>query len=56
MFLEMLIPHHQGAVTMSKEALQKSEKAEIKTLANAIIKAQESEIKQMKDWKAKWAK
>jgi uncharacterized protein (DUF305 family) len=55
-FLDMMIPHHQGAVAMAKEALQKSEKAEIKTLANAVIKAQEAEIKQMNDWKAKWAK
>ncbi len=56
LFLEMMIPHHEGAVVMSKEALQKSERAEIKTLANEIIKEQESEIKQMTDWKAKWAK
>ena len=56
MFLEMMTPHHQGAITMSKEALQKSEKAEIKTLANQIIKAQEAEIKMMSDWKTKWSK
>lgn len=56
LFLEMMIPHHEGAVVMAKEALRKSEKAEIKTLAGSIIKAQESEIKQMTDWKAKWSK
>lgn len=55
-FIEMMIPHHAGAVTMAKEALQKSEKAEIKTLANQIIKAQEAEIKMMSEWKAKWSK
>ena len=55
-FLDMMIPHHQGAVTMAKDALQKSQRAEIKKLAADIIKAQESEIKQMNDWKAKWAK
>jgi uncharacterized protein (DUF305 family) len=55
-FLEMMIPHHQGAVVMAKEAQQKSQKAEIKTLAGEIIKAQDSEIKQMNDWKAKWTK
>ena len=51
LFLDMMIPHHDGAVVMSKEALQKSQRAEIKTLANAIIKAQEAEIKQMNEWK-----
>lgn len=56
MFIEMMIPHHDGAVIMSKEALTKSEKPEIKTLAGQIIKAQEAEIKMMNEWKAKWAK
>ena len=56
MFLDMMTPHHQGAITMAKEALTKTEKPEIKTLSNNIIKAQEAEIKQMADWKAKWSK
>lgn len=56
MFLEMMTPHHQGAVIMAKEALTKAEHPEIKTLANQIIKEQESEIKMMADWKAKWSK
>lgn len=54
LFIEMMIPHHEGAITMSNDALQRSERAEIKTLANQIIKAQEAEIKMMQDWKAKW--
>ncbi len=54
-FLDMMTPHHQGAITMSEEALDKAEHAEIKTLANQIIKAQEAEIKQMQDWKAAWS-
>lgn len=56
MFLDMMTPHHQGAITMAKEALMKAEHAEIKTMANQIIKAQEAEIKQMADWKTKWSK
>lgn len=56
MFVEMMIPHHAGAVEMSKEALTKAEHAEIKTLSNQIIKSQEAEIKQMQDWKVKWTK
>ena len=55
-FIEMMTPHHDGAVAMAEEALQKSEKPEIKTLANQIIKAQEAEIKMMNEWKTKWAK
>ena len=55
-FLDMMTPHHTGAVTMAKEALTKAEQPELKTLANQIIKSQEAEIKMMADWKAKWSK
>jgi uncharacterized protein (DUF305 family) len=56
MFNEMMIPHHAGAITISKEALEKGEHAELKTLATNIIKEQEAEIKQMESWKSAWAK
>lgn len=55
-FLDMMIPHHEGAIKMSKEALSKAEHAEIKTLAAQIINAQETEIKMMQEWKTKWSK
>ena len=55
-FIKQMIPHHEGAILMAKEALQKSTKDEIKSLATAIIKAQEAEIKQMKDWQTAWSK
>ncbi len=55
-FLNQMIPHHEGAAVMAREALTKAEHAEIKTLANQIIREQEVEIKTMQDWKAKWAK
>lgn len=44
MFFEMMIPHHQGAIDMSQLALKKSDKAQVKTLARNIIKAQKAEI------------
>ncbi|MBC7797892.1 MAG: DUF305 domain-containing protein [Pyrinomonadaceae bacterium] len=56
LFLEMMIPHHNGAVVMSKDALNRAEHVEIKTLSTRIIKSQEAEIKQMSDWKTQWAK
>ena len=55
-FMKQMIPHHQGAVVMASEALQRSQKNEIKTLANGIIKAQNAEIKLMQDWQAAWKK
>lgn len=55
-FIKQMIPHHEGAIAMAKEALQSSMKDEIKTLAGAIIKAQEAEITQMKEWQTAWSK
>lgn len=55
-FIKEMIPHHQGAVAMANEALQKSQKNEIKMLANGIIKTQNAEIRQMQDWQKAWTK
>jgi uncharacterized protein (DUF305 family) len=55
-FLEMMTPHHKGAVDMSRDALNKSERAELKSFANKIIKDQEAEMKQMQQWKGEWTK
>lgn len=55
-FIRQMIPHHEGAVVMAKEALKKSTKDEVKTLAKAIIAAQEAEIKQMDDWRTAWVR
>lgn len=56
MFVEQMIPHHEGAVVMSNEALAKAEHAELKTLARQIIQSQEREVTQMKQWLKTWQK
>ncbi|GBE93825.1 DUF305 domain-containing protein [Nostoc cycadae] len=53
-FINAMIPHHESAVVMAKDALQKSQRPEIKNLAQEIIKAQEAEINQMKQWRKAW--
>ncbi|MFQ4143676.1 DUF305 domain-containing protein [Chlorogloeopsis sp. ULAP02] len=53
-FIDAMIPHHQGAVEMAQEAQQKSKRPEIKKLADEIIKAQNQEITQMRQWRAAW--
>ena len=53
-FIDAMTPHHQGAVVMAKEALAKSNRPEIKQLAENIIKAQNQEIEQMKQWRKGW--
>lgn len=53
-FIDMMTPHHQGAVEMAKIAQTRGEHAEIKTMANAIISAQEKEIGELKSWRKAW--
>lgn len=53
-FIDAMIPHHEGAVIMAQEALQKSSRPEIQQLAQAIISAQEQEIQQMQEWRMAW--
>jgi uncharacterized protein (DUF305 family) len=55
-FIDAMIPHHEGAVTMAKEILDKSKRPEIKKLAQDIIASQQVEIKQMQGWKKAWSK
>ncbi|MCU0527328.1 MAG: DUF305 domain-containing protein [Elainella sp. Prado103] len=53
-FIDGMIPHHEGAVVMAEEALQKSNRTEIKALAQAIIAAQEQEISELQAWRSAW--
>ncbi|ACO47775.1 DUF305 domain-containing protein [Deinococcus deserti] len=47
-FLSMMIPHHEAAVDMSKAVLPTTKSAQVKAWAQAIIKAQNTEITLMK--------
>ncbi len=55
-FINAMIPHHESAVTMAKDALAKSTRPEIKKLAQDIISSQQAEIKQMQEWRQAWYK
>jgi uncharacterized protein (DUF305 family) len=52
-FIETIIPHHQQAIQMSRDALQKAEHAEIKTFAQKTIDAQQKEIDELSRLKSK---
>jgi len=47
-FIKMMIPHHEGAVTMAKVEIDKGESPALKKLAQEIIDAQEREIGEMR--------
>lgn len=53
-FIDMMVPHHEGAVAMAKVAQARAERPEIRQMAEAIISAQDREIQQMKGWRKAW--
>jgi uncharacterized protein (DUF305 family) len=55
-FIEMMIPHHDGAVKMADLILKRTKRPELRQLATAIKRAQTREIGQMKTWYQQWYK
>jgi uncharacterized protein (DUF305 family) len=49
MFLELMIEHHRGAVEMAEAVLARSDYPVVVSLAESIIRSQESEIGLMQD-------
>lgn len=52
-FRAKMIPHHQGAIDMAKVALAHAKDETTKALAAQIIKDQEREIAEMREWLSK---
>ncbi len=53
-FIDGMTPHHQGALVMAKEVLQKSQRPELRKFANQILADQQKEISQMQKWRKTW--
>lgn len=51
-FVDMMIPHHQGAITMSKVVLAKGASTAVRQLAKQITAAQAREIEEMRQFRA----
>jgi uncharacterized protein (DUF305 family) len=54
MFLQMMVPHSTQGVALVKLAADRSTRADVKTLAQAIEVTQQDEIKRMSGWLAEW--
>ena len=53
-FIDMMVPHHQGAIAMAKQLLKKGEQPGLRKMADDIISAQTDEIAQMRRWRKAW--
>ncbi len=53
-FIDAMIPHHQGAVMMAERVRLRTERPELKQLAEDIIAEQEAEITQLREWRTAW--
>jgi uncharacterized protein (DUF305 family) len=53
-FAQGMIPHHQQAIEMAEIAVDRAQRAEVKTLAEEIRTAQGPEITQLIDFLAAW--
>lgn len=53
-FLEAMIMHHEDALEMAEDALGKSNRDEVKQLAQDIINTQKAEIEKMEGWINEW--
>ena len=49
-FVAMMVPHHQGAVTMAQAELRYGRDPALRRLASGIILAQNQEIDRMQRW------
>jgi uncharacterized protein (DUF305 family) len=47
MWLQMMVAHHQGAITMANQVLAATSDAEVKKLADAVVAGQTAEIATM---------
>ncbi|NJL86154.1 MAG: DUF305 domain-containing protein [Leptolyngbyaceae cyanobacterium SM1_1_3] len=53
-FIEAMVPHHEGALVMAEQALQSSDRPEIRQIAQNILATQQDEIAQMTQWEKDW--
>lgn len=53
-FIEVMVPHHESALQMAKQAQERAEHPEIKGLADAIVAAQTRDVSRMMGWLDAW--
>ncbi len=54
LFIDMMVPHHEGALGMARIAQQRAERPELRQLADDILRSQDTEISRMRQWRREW--
>jgi uncharacterized protein (DUF305 family) len=49
LFLQLMIPHHEGGVVMAQAILDRTERGEVRRLAQAIVSSQTAELTVLRD-------
>lgn len=53
-FIDMMVPHHESGIEMARVALTGTSRPELKSMAESIVKAQQTEVAQLKTWRKAW--
>lgn len=53
-FIDMMIPHHAGAIRMARVELAKGKSPKLRALSRKIVSDQAAEIQKMNSWRAGW--
>lgn len=53
-FVDMMVPHHQGAIAMAKDAMVKAQHAEVRALARRIAEREQRDIEKLLRLKRQW--
>jgi uncharacterized protein (DUF305 family) len=54
LFIDMMVPHHEGALAMARIALERADRPELRQMADDILRTQDAEITQMRQWRREW--
>lgn len=53
-FIDMMVPHHQGAIAMAERLLASGAQPALRRIARDIIDAQRDQVTQMRKWRKAW--
>lgn len=53
-FIDMMIPHHEGATRMARAELKRGKVGGLRAIARSILRTQRKEIRQMNEWRTAW--